>query len=72
MKIFDWNQFWDVAGPFVIMAIAALVIFVFCMIVMSRIPKGMAKELFRILAICLIVGGSVLALYIAAGIWGYR
>lgn len=58
-------------GPFVVMEIAALIIGAVCLGIMSTMSKGFGKELFRILAIVLIVGGSYGALHIASGIWGY-
>ncbi|WP_153465086.1 hypothetical protein [Sediminibacillus terrae] len=70
VELFDWSQLWEVTGPFIIMGITAVVLCVIALIVISVIPKGIVKELVRVIAIVCVLGGSVLSLYIASQIWG--
>ncbi|WP_186579765.1 hypothetical protein [Aquibacillus kalidii] len=72
IALFEWSQIWEVAGPFIIMGIAALIIGIIFLIIISAMPKGLMKELVRILAILSVIGGSLLALYIASQIWGQK
>ncbi len=44
---------WDKAGPLIVMGIVALVIGTICLIILSRMPKGIGRELFRILSVLL-------------------
>jgi hypothetical protein len=35
------------------------------------VPKGLAKEVSRVLIIFFLVAGSIASIYIAAGVWGW-
>jgi glucan phosphoethanolaminetransferase (alkaline phosphatase superfamily) len=60
------NELWTVAGPIIIMGIVALVIGIICVVVLYRIPKGLGRDLFRVLSIILVVGGAWGSVYIAS------
>jgi preprotein translocase subunit SecF len=70
LDFFSWSKLWEVAGPFIIGAIATLVA-AFIMLPIMATLKGTALELFRILALLIIVVVFFGSIYIAAGIWGY-
>ncbi|UOQ85682.1 hypothetical protein [Gracilibacillus salinarum] len=71
VNLFNWNSLWDVAGPFIIMGITAVVLGIVFMIIINLIPRGILREIVRILAIVAIIGGSLLSLQIAANIWSH-
>lgn len=72
LDIFSFSQMWEVTGPIIIMAMTALAIGIVCWLVFLNIPSGFGRELFRIFSLASIAIGSLVAVYIAAGIWGWR
>ncbi len=60
---------WEAADPIIIMAISAIILGILGLLVLSIIPKGVFKELFKVLVIVIILGGSFISLRIVATIW---
>lgn len=67
--LFNLNDMWEAAGPIIIMGITAVVLGIIVLIIINLIPKGILRELFRVLAIVIVIGGSLLSLQIAGNIW---
>ncbi|MEC4566756.1 hypothetical protein L8C07_12440 [Paenibacillus sp. CMAA1739] len=67
-----WTGIWDNAGPFIIGAITAVVIYILGEILCTFIPKGLTRDIYRILLIVAVVVGTIVAIYISSGIWANR
>ncbi|QAS52821.1 hypothetical protein [Halobacillus litoralis] len=70
IDLFNWNELWEVTGPFIIMAITAIVVGTICITVLTTMKKGLLKDISVVLSIVAIIGISLMALYISAEIWG--
>lgn len=68
-KVMTWTGIWDNAGPFIIGAITAVVIYMLGEILCTFIPRGLTREIYRILLIVAVVIGTVAAIYISSRIW---
>ncbi|MNW41188.1 hypothetical protein D3C74_183180 [compost metagenome] len=64
-----WTGIWDNAGPFIIGAITAVVIFFLGEILCTFIPRGLTREIYRIFLIVAVVVGTVASIYISSRIW---
>ncbi|CAM3974619.1 hypothetical protein L1N85_04420 [Paenibacillus alkaliterrae] len=62
---------WNVSGPLIIATFTAIALGIVCLYVFSKIPDGSRKGMLRPLNIFVILVGFLVALFIAAGFWGY-
>ncbi|MCP3026624.1 hypothetical protein [Halobacillus sp. A5] len=65
MDIIEWSSLWEVANPIIIMMIAFIVCGILSAIIIAFSPKGLIREVVRVLTIPFIICGGLVSLYIA-------
>ncbi|MEE4561572.1 hypothetical protein [Paenibacillus polymyxa] len=61
---------WDSTGPIIIGIITMIVISIIGKVLWAFIPKGLPREIFKVIIIVAIVLGTWASIDISSGIWG--
>lgn len=70
VELINWNELWEVTGPFWITAIAIIVIGLLGSILVKVTPRGFFRDTVKIIVPVCIIGGAVLVLYLTSQVWG--
>lgn len=64
-----WKAIWDISGPFIIAATTVFFIGVISLLILAIMPQGRARNVVRIVAMCVMMIGCWVSLHIALNYW---
>ena len=71
VKLIDWDQMWDVAGPFFIVIITLLITFGIVYFILQSLPERYAV-LFKWPAVIICLAAGVISFLISMNVWASR
>ncbi|EFV78967.1 hypothetical protein HMPREF1013_00851 [Bacillus sp. 2_A_57_CT2] len=71
IQIINFNEIWEVAGPFIITIGVILIMLTIAFIILGSMSKGVTKELTRVSLIVSIILVTIISFQVTSFIWGH-